>query len=175
MQVDISQVVLKGAGQENVTANFEGETIPYRNFNYPITEKKPFELRLTNDNDQKLEIEAETQLTVSMPCDRCLTAVPVVIAIKIKRSLSLADGHIVLNPEENDDSIVSDHSLDVDRLVYDEVLVNWPAKVLCRESCKGICQICGQNLNEKDCGCNRQVLDPRMAKFQDIFNEFKEV
>ena len=65
--------------------------------------------------------------------------------------------------------------LNLDRMVHDEILVNWPDKVLCRENCKGICPVCGQNLNDKDCGCDRVVLDPRMAKFQDIFNEFKEV
>jgi len=30
--------------------------------------------------------------------------------------------------------------LDIDKMVYDEILVNWPMKVLCREDCKGICK-----------------------------------
>ena len=71
--------------------------------------------------------------------------------------------------------LLEEHELDVDRLIYDEILVNWPTKVLCKDDCKGICPVCGQNLNQQDCGCDRQVIDPRMAKFQDIFNEFKEV
>ena len=39
-------------------------------------------------------------------------------------------------------------NLDVDRLVYLEVLICWPLKVLCKEDCKGICSRCGKNLNE---------------------------
>ena len=66
-------------------------------------------------------------------------------------------------------------NLDVDRLIYDEILVNWPMKVLCREDCKGICRKCGTNLNYKPCSCDRTEPDPRMAAIQDVFNQFKEV
>jgi rpmF_bact: ribosomal protein L32 len=33
--------------------------------------------------------------------------------------------------------------------------------------------VCGTNLNEKECGCDRTVADPRMAAIQDIFKNFK--
>ena len=45
----------------------------------------------------------------------------------------------------------------------------------CKEDCKGLCPVCGTNLNEKECGCDRTVADPRMAAIQDIFKNFKEV
>ena len=65
--------------------------------------------------------------------------------------------------------------LDVDKLVYAEILVNWPMRVLCKDDCKGICKVCGMNLNKGACSCQRTELDPRMAAIQDIFNKFKEV
>ena len=65
--------------------------------------------------------------------------------------------------------------MDTDRLVYDEILIGFPMKVLCREDCRGICAVCGANLNEGECGCDRTVPDPRMAVIRDIFNNFKEV
>ena len=41
------------------------------------------------------------------------------------------------------------------------------------------CSKCGELMMPhrvcKNCGCDRQVLDPRMAKFQDVFKEYKEV
>ena len=66
-------------------------------------------------------------------------------------------------------------SLDVDQLIFGEILVSWPMKVLCREDCKGICKRCGANLNLAECQCQKTELDPRMAAIQDIFNKFKEV
>ena len=66
-------------------------------------------------------------------------------------------------------------NLDVDTLVYDEVLIELPYQVLCSEDCKGLCKVCGQDLNSGSCQCDQQVLDPRMAVIRDIFNNFKEV
>ena len=66
-------------------------------------------------------------------------------------------------------------SLDVDQLIFGEILVSWPMKVLCREDCKGICRRCGANLNLSECQCPKTEPDPRMAAIQDIFNKFKEV
>jgi uncharacterized protein len=43
------------------------------------------------------------------------------------------------------------------------VLLELPYKSLCREDCRGLCPLCGKNLNEGLCGCNRKSVDPRLA------------
>ena len=63
----------------------------------------------------------------------------------------------------------------MDKLVLDEILVNWPDKVLCSEDCKGVCGSCGKDLNLGTCDCQDTGLDLRMAVIQDIFKGFKEV
>ncbi len=81
-----------------------------------------------------------------------------------------------INDEEMEDiDYLIGFDLDVDKLIYGEILVNWPMKVLCKEDCKGICKVCGMNLNKGNCDCQRTELDPRMAAIQDVFNKFKEV
>ena len=75
----------------------------------------------------------------------------------------------------DESSYLTGMNLDVDRLVYLEVLICWPLKVLCKEDCKGICSRCGKNLNEGPCGCKEEPKDPRMAAISDIFSKFKEV
>ena len=66
-------------------------------------------------------------------------------------------------------SYLVDGKLDVDKLVYEELLVNLPAKTLCKVNCKGLCKKCGKNLNFNNCDCDTEDLDPRMAKIRDIF------
>jgi uncharacterized protein len=34
---------------------------------------------------------------------------------------------------------------------------------VCQAGCKGLCPGCGTNLNERECGCDRKVPDPRWA------------
>ena len=75
--------------------------------------------------------------------------------------------------EEKD--YIDGYNLDVDKLVFGEILISMPGKTLCKEDCKGICLICGANLNKGECGCDRDILDPRMSVFKDILKNFKEV
>ena len=87
------------------------------------------------------------------------------------------DDEKVVNPvnDLDESNYLTGMDLDVDRLVYLEVLMSWPLKVLCRDDCKGICSQCGKNLNDGPCGCAEEPKDPRMAAISDIFSKFKEV
>ena len=69
---------------------------------------------------------------------------------------------------------MTSHFLDVDKMLYLEIMLNIPGKVLCREDCKGICTVCGCNLNDGECGCDRFVPDPRMSAINDIFEKFNK-
>ena len=173
--IDIEDIISTADKTREVSVTAEMDTVSTAAGSFPISSKKPFTLRLTNDNNKQLLISGNTSLEVSVPCDRCLEDVTVPFEISIDREVALESGEVVADPDEEEDTFLREHQLDVDRLIYDEILVNWPTKVLCKDDCKGICPVCGQNLNQRDCGCDRQVLDPRMAKFQDVFKEFKEV
>ncbi|MFH1759572.1 MAG: DUF177 domain-containing protein [bacterium] len=55
----------------------------------------------------------------------------------------------------------SDQTIDFRERVKDEILLSIPVKPLCKETCGGLCSICGQNLNIKKCNCKVQLKDPR--------------
>lgn len=142
---------------------------------FPITKKAPFTLHLENQESKRLLIDGETDVTIAIPCDRCLEEVSVEIHLVIARSYPLVEVDSQEDEDAEDTDFMTGSDLDVDKLVYDEILVNWPMKVLCREDCEGICRKCGTNLNYKTCSCDRTEPDPRMAAIQDVFNQFKEV
>ena len=56
----------------------------------------------------------------------------------------------------------SDGSIDLGPLLRDYASLDIPIRQVCREDCKGLCQTCGQNLNQKDCGHRREDIDPRL-------------
>ncbi len=141
---------------------------------FPILNRPVAEFTFENRENRKLLIHCVADVRVAVPCGRCLTEVPTDIHLVSDRELSLEEG-TVREEEMEDISYLSGWNLDADRLIYGELLMNWPAKVLCKQDCRGICRVCGQNLNEGDCGCEKTERDPRMAAIQDIFNKFKEV
>jgi uncharacterized protein len=50
-------------------------------------------------------------------------------------------------------------TIDVQQDAVDALLLAVPVKVLCRESCKGLCPSCGRNLNEGSCSCRPEAPD----------------
>ena len=142
---------------------------------FRFLEKKPFDLHIVNQENKRLLINGETDVIIAIPCDRCLEEVAVTISLSFDKKIPLQESETSEGEETEEADYMNGFCLDVDRLVYDEILVNWPMKVLCKDDCKGICRKCGANLNLQPCNCEDIELDPRMAAIQDVFNKFKEV
>lgn len=55
--------------------------------------------------------------------------------------------------------------IDITNDLREGIVVVLPLKPLCVEYCKGLCLKCGQNLNIKECGCNRK---PENIKWKEL-------
>jgi len=174
MIIDVSNVVKSINKQISETVEIELSSFESRLGDFPILKKSPVELTVMNQENSALLIQGKVDVEVSIPCGRCLEEVPTQICFDIDKKLTINDGVLVDEEMEETDYLIG-FELDVDKLVYAEILVNWPMKVLCKETCEGICKVCGMNLNKGACDCQRTELDPRMAAIQDIFSKFKEV
>ena len=174
MIIDISKVVKSINKEVSQEVSIELDFFESRLGKFPILQKSPVMLTITNQENAAVFIRGTVDVTLSIPCGRCLEEVPTQICFDIDKKLDIREGVLIDDEMEENDYLIG-FELDVDKLVYAEILVNWPMKVLCKEDCEGICKVCGMNLNKGDCGCQRTELDPRMAAIQDIFNKFKEV
>lgn len=141
---------------------------------FPIVNKSDVELLITHTSKKNITIEAKAYITISIPCDRCLEPVETKFDIDITKDVDLALIDEDRINELDETNYIMGYELDVDKLIYGEILLNWPMKSLCSDDCKGICNHCGKNLNQGECDCDRTVLDPRMAVIRDIFNNFKQ-
>lgn len=111
----------------------------------------------------KLQIDFE----YDAPCDRCGRDTARVHSVLVDKSLAPS-----IEGEDSDTIItVPGMKLDVDELIFSEVILGLPTKHLCTETCKGICVKCGKDLNEGDCGCNKKEIDPRLQALADLLNE----
>ncbi len=98
-----------------------------------------------------------------MPCDRCMDEVHYKFETNFSKEVQLDDPDIYY---------VEGHNLDLEKLALSELIIELPMKVLCSETCKGICNQCGVNLNKETCNCDRSDIDPRLAVFKDLMREF---
>ena len=174
MLVNLSDVLTSEGKVETTSVELEMSSFDSRLGEFLITKKSPVSFTFTNIGVNKAKVEGHVELTFDTRCDRCLTEVPTKLALQFDRVVTSPDA-VTEDEEDDDQNFMEGYQLDVETFVYNEILLNWPAKILCREECKGVCPVCGQNLNEKECGCDTFVPDPRMAAIKDIFNANKEV
>ena len=88
-------------------------------------------------------------------CDRCLT--------------QATENQVHEFEEEFDKAEAVDDVIDITELLRDELLAAQPMKNLCKEDCKGLCPVCGANLNEGECGCEKFIVDPRLAALKNFY------
>lgn len=175
MLIDLSELLSHVDKTLNLSADLEMEHFVTRLGDYPVKDKKPMNLCIRGIDGKKVEISAEIELTLVIPCDRCLEDVENLIKINTSKEVDLSETDEQRREELDDIDYIDGTVFDAEKFAYGEILVNLPMKVLCSEDCKGICNRCGTNLNHGNCGCDTTGTDLRMAKALEVFNSFKEV
>lgn len=103
-----------------------------------------------------LHVSAES--VYSTVCDRCCEP--------LKEQLNVVFDNVLVREISNEDGDNTDlikvegDSFSVDELVRSNIILNIPMKHLCKEDCKGLCPICGQNLNKGTCSCVKENNSP---------------
>jgi len=100
-------------------------------------------------------------------CDRCLEPAEFDLAGEVDEYyLFKAPSQTDSLGEDEDDvdfSLVGDdHTIDLTDALQASVLMETPFVVLCREDCRGLCPVCGENLNLHDCGHAAQIEEERL-------------
>lgn len=175
MIVNLSEIMSVKGNVVKVQAPIELESFCMEGIEYPFADKSDVNLTITHFGDRKVKLEGEAKLSLLIPCNRCLEDVKTCFEIEFDKDLDFNQDSEERIKELDETNYVTEYNLDVDLLIYDEILIDFPMKVLCDENCKGFCKACGSNLNVKACECENTGSDPRMSRIQDIFNNFKEV
>lgn len=105
------------------------------------------------------ELEAVLEYDFSMPCNRCMEQTLTKFSQKVSHNLVRT-----LNSEEDSDSYiqVENELIDLDELLYSDIILELPVKYICKQDCKGLCPHCGVNLNKQSCHCSDNQTDPRL-------------
>ena len=112
-------------------------------------------------------LKAQVSFVYSAPCDRC--------GVAVENPYTLSFEHVVVTSVEDEESdgfvVAEDMQLDVEELLRDDIVLWVPTKFLCKKDCKGLCDQCGQNLNEGNCQCKATKGDPRLAVLQSLLSD----
>ncbi|MDI3546479.1 MAG: hypothetical protein PWR10_131 [Halanaerobiales bacterium] len=156
MKIDLSN--LKDMGSRKIIK----KEIELPDFNFRHQEiETPFPFQLNLDiysTRDSFILTGDLSGELVLTCSRCLEKFNQDIDIKLEEE--------ILKSEIED----PDH-FDLTDIFIENILLAIPIKPICSEDCKGLCPVCGQNLNEDECDCDQEIIDPRLAKLREFFDE----
>ena len=167
MLVNLSDVFASSDKEEKKEVSYEASSFVHMGETVEVIDCPKVLLTFSAVEKGKIRITGVGEIHLRMNCSRCLEPVEQTVSFEIDRVVYAPDRLDEETKEEQ--SFIENYSLNVEDLINDEILLSMPMKVLCKEDCKGICMVCGKNLNLGECGCDRFVPDPRMAAIKDIF------
>jgi uncharacterized protein len=94
---------------------------------------------------------------VESSCARCLepARVPIDVSVAVTFVSTESDD---TDDEDQDPDVIpfKGGEIDVGEEIRDELLLAVPINPLCRESCRGLCDVCGENRNLSACACKTE-------------------
>lgn len=120
---------------------------PFECNNDEIVPTRPLAVTLhLQKDDNKVLVTGNVTAYFNVNCHRC--------GIQYEETLSFDITETFANMPEDEEYKIASGKLYLDDMIFDNFQLNLPMQFLCKEDCKGICFICGKNLNEGECSCN---------------------
>lgn len=142
---------------------------------------KPEEIDFSSEVKMKFSVlkvgnsfncQGDIKTRLKLECARCLTEFVQPVTSRIEFILEMDDEKIGTDTQDDDYQCISKETItyDLNPRVRETMILTLPIKPLCQEDCKGLCQFCGTNLNEKSCSCSQEMVDPRWNKLKELLS-----
>ncbi len=153
MILDLSELLEVGSSR-NYLKELEVDHIEFRGKEISI--KGPIKIDLdVLKTDASFVLTGELEVSLILKCSRCLKEYAHPIEVEISDEFMIEDIEDLKN-------------VDVFPILVSDIILEIPIKPLHDENCKGLCSFCGQDLNEGECDCEEEIVDPRLAKLKEL-------
>jgi uncharacterized protein len=134
----------------------------------------PIEVEFTGMlSGDEIICQADITAEVELECGRCLEIFNLPMYSHVQFVVQQLDAPDDIVNEDDDFEIISKSQADLEigQRVREVVILGMPLKPLCSEDCKGLCPMCGANLNEAPCDCVPDKTDERWDVLKNLFND----
>jgi uncharacterized protein len=120
-------------------------------------------------------VKGQVKCTILTSCDRCCNEVKLDLAadfvyICMIGSEEYEQGHQETESREEDYNRIylKEPVIDLGELYREQVYLSIPPQILCKDSCKGLCQVCGTDLNKNSCECQQIDVESPFAVLRQL-------
>jgi len=126
----------------------------------------------------EIRLRGEIVARLRRSCDRCLADISLPLALPFDliytpvEALSSRTGEIELQEGDLGLSVYENDQIDLDQLVIEQLELSLPTRLLCQDDCRGLCPLCGADLNTEECDCKAPI-DPRWGALAAVKEELE--
>ncbi len=163
LKINIADIIKIQGARKRVSITKDDIEIP-KDF-YSMTLCEPVKLvgEIESD-DGNIDLTGLLTAKVKVACDRCMCD----FIYDIESEVTESFGSIIVGKTDYVEPI-NQSTIDLDPVIEETLLLSLPMKAICQSDCKGICTVCGQNLNKQSCDCDLEYIDPRLEKLGLLF------
>jgi uncharacterized protein len=128
---------------------------------------------LLNYSLGEIRVEGDLKIETDTVCDRCLEAIKLPLESHFDLVYMPAGEAATGGEDEIDEAAVEvgfyeGNGLELNDVLREVVLLALPMQIVCSEACKGICPVCGQNRNQRECECQTKAADDRWNSLKNL-------
>ncbi len=158
--LDLRELALRSGGEVERTFDLEIAPVSLGGVSFSVLRHGPgVQVRVRKIAGGYL-VRVALRATVYGPCARCLEEVALDVSAE-------QEEFVPSRPEEWEKGDISpfieDLVVDVPGLAREAFVLALPSKILCDESCPGLCPSCGAALDSSECSCAPTTVDERWA------------
>jgi len=122
---------------------------------------------------QQFRLVGRVETTLELPCSRCLEpfTLPVEQTFDLRyqpHAQNAGEGEREIEEDDLTTAFYEDDEIDLGQLMREQFYLSLPMKPLCADDCRGLCPVCGTNLNRGTCDCKRSWDDPRLGALKEL-------
>ncbi len=135
--------------------------------------EKPVKVDLSvSKSGTQLICRGKVETSAKLECSRCLSVYSQPLVSGMDFVIDFGQNQYEVKSEEDNYFVVDPSSgfFQIDNMVREAILLALPLKPLCSEDCRGMCPICGTDLNKSECSCVKRETDPRWEKLKGLLD-----
>lgn len=122
------------------------------------------------DNGVNVSIE-NLSTTLNLECQKCLKKYEYQLEIpEIERIFFENPEAQMDDPSEFFQIDLKSQKIDISDMLRQEIILHFPSVSVCSKSCKGLCPLCGTNLNEETCECKATEDLKPLSILKELYN-----
>lgn len=125
---------------------------------------------------EAISVAGDIKAILMLECSRCLKRFTITInphfAVDyVPIPEYTEDAEVELKGADMEVGFYRGDTLELDELINEQIVLSIPMKSLCSQSCKGICPVCAQDMNIKECGCREKKINPQFEVLKKLLKK----